>query len=76
MSIRRDMEALLEKSSPPKPPGEGWQMVFGRWVQTGFQAKEKSPKGLRGKIRAKAQRTAEKLTAAPAMWNSLASCFT
>ena len=73
MTVRAKMEQLLEKSAPPKPPGEGWQMVFGRWVQTGFKAKgkdepEKKPeapkkKKFKEKAKAKIKRAAEKLKA-------------
>jgi hypothetical protein len=51
--------AIDEKSSPPKPPGEGWQMVFGRWVQTGKKTKapeepsEKPKKPLKQRVKEK-----------------------
>jgi hypothetical protein len=36
-----ETDALTEKSTPPKPPGEGWQMVFGKWAQTGKKSAAK-----------------------------------
>lgn len=43
--LLKETEALDEKSTPPKPPGKGWQMVFGKWVKTGKITAPQEPKG-------------------------------
>jgi hypothetical protein len=65
-ALIEETESITEKGVP-KPPGEGWQMVFGRWVQTGKKTKAKEepeakPKGRVARVKDKLKQAKAKLT--------------